>query len=73
VLDGAPATAAVLTQLEADEIRGRFALARAVQLSAALQQVLAWTVQYAREREQFGRPPRRRRYGPAPRSRSSPA
>lgn len=57
VLDGVRATgAAVLTPAQADEVRGRFALARAVQMSAALQQVLAWTVQYAGEREQFGRP-----------------
>jgi len=37
-------------------VLARYALARAVQLSAALQQVLAWTVQYAGERQQFGRP-----------------
>ena len=37
-------------------MRARFALARAVQLAAALEQVLAWTVQYAGERQQFGRP-----------------
>jgi acyl-CoA dehydrogenase len=56
VFDGAPATGAVLTPAQADVVRARFALARAVQLSAALQQVLAWTVQYAGERVQFGRP-----------------
>jgi len=41
---------------QAEELRARYALARAVQLSAALQQTLAWTVRYAGEREQFGRP-----------------
>jgi acyl-CoA dehydrogenase len=56
VLDGVPCAGAVLTPGQAGGVRGRFALARAVQLSAALQQVLAWTVQYAGEREQFGRP-----------------
>ena len=38
------------------DLRARYALARAVQLSAALEQVLAMTVRYAGEREQFGRP-----------------
>ncbi|MGY1809068.1 acyl-CoA dehydrogenase family protein [Blastococcus sp. SYSU D00669] len=56
VLDGVPATGAVLTPAQAEGLRARFALARAVQLSAALQQVLAWTVRYAGERHQFGRP-----------------
>jgi acyl-CoA dehydrogenase len=37
-------------------LRARFALARAVQLAAAMEQVLAWTLQYAGERCQFGRP-----------------
>jgi acyl-CoA dehydrogenase len=37
-------------------VQARYALARAVQLTAALEQVLAWTVQYAGERQQFGRP-----------------
>jgi acyl-CoA dehydrogenase len=37
-------------------LRARFALARSVQLAAALEQVLAWTLQHAAEREQFGRP-----------------
>jgi acyl-CoA dehydrogenase len=55
VFDGAPATGAVVTPAQADGVRARYALARAVQLSAALQQVLAWTVQYAGERVQFGR------------------
>ncbi|MGY1601750.1 acyl-CoA dehydrogenase family protein [Geodermatophilus sp. SYSU D00815] len=56
VLDGVPATGAVLTPAQAAGLRARFALARAVQLAAALRQVLAWTVQYAGERHQFGRP-----------------
>lgn len=56
VLDDAPATGALLTAAQADEFRARYALARSVQLAAALERVLAWTVQYAGEREQFGRP-----------------
>ena len=56
VLDGTAASGALLTPVQADGLRARFALARAVQLAAALEQVLAWTVQYAGEREQFGRP-----------------
>jgi acyl-CoA dehydrogenase len=56
VFDGVAATGALLTGAQAQELRARYALARAVQLSAALQQVLAWTVQYAGERVQFGRP-----------------
>jgi acyl-CoA dehydrogenase len=56
VLGGAPASGALLTPTRAGEVRARFALARAVQLAAALEQVLAWTVQYAGERQQFGRP-----------------
>jgi acyl-CoA dehydrogenase len=55
VLDQAPASGALLTEAQAGEVRARFALARAVQLAAALEQVLAWTVQYAGERHQFGR------------------
>lgn len=54
-LDAVPATGAVLTATQADEVRARYALARAVQLASALEQVLAWTVQYAGERQQFGR------------------
>ncbi len=54
--DEAPAVGALLTPAQASELRARFALARAVQLAAALEQVLAWTVQYAGERQQFGRP-----------------
>jgi acyl-CoA dehydrogenase len=56
VLGGAPASGALLTPARAGEVKARFALARAVQLAAALEQVLAWTVQYAGERQQFGRP-----------------
>jgi acyl-CoA dehydrogenase len=56
VVDQAPASGALLTEVQAGEVRARFALARAVQLAAALEQVLAWTVQYAGERHQFGRP-----------------
>jgi acyl-CoA dehydrogenase len=56
VLGGAPAAGALLTAAQAGEVRARFALARAVQLAAALERVLAWTVQYAGERHQFGRP-----------------
>jgi acyl-CoA dehydrogenase len=56
VLDGTPAGGAVLTADQAARFRARFALARAVQVAAALEQVLAWTVQYAGERQQFGRP-----------------
>src|SRR4051794_1508961 len=56
VFDAAPATGAVLSPAQAEVVRARYALARAVQISAALQEVLAWTVQYAGERQQFGRP-----------------
>src|SRR5687767_14241030 len=56
VLDDVPAAGALLTAAQADELRARFALARSVQLAAALERVLAWTVQYAGERHQFGRP-----------------
>jgi acyl-CoA dehydrogenase len=56
VFDEAPASAALLTETQATELRARFALARALQMAAALEQVLAWTVQYAGERVQFGRP-----------------
>ena len=52
VLDGVPAQAGPLPA----DLRARYALARAVQLSAAAEAVLAWTVQYAGERVQFGRP-----------------
>jgi acyl-CoA dehydrogenase len=55
VLEEVPASGALLTEAQASELRARFALARAVQLAAALEQVLAWTVQYAGERQQFGR------------------
>ncbi len=56
VLGGTPAAGALLTPAQAGEVRARYALARAVQLAAALERVLAWTVQYAGERHQFGRP-----------------
>ncbi len=56
VLDQVAASGALLTPAQASALRARFALARAVQLTAALEQVLAWTVQYAGERQQFGRP-----------------
>ncbi|CAA9245988.1 MAG: acyl-CoA dehydrogenase-like protein [uncultured Blastococcus sp.] len=55
-LDRVGASGALLTGPRAAEVRARFALARAVQLAAALEQVLAWTVRYAGERHQFGRP-----------------
>ncbi|NKQ52430.1 acyl-CoA/acyl-ACP dehydrogenase [Amycolatopsis sp. K13G38] len=54
--DGVEMSAAGLAPAAADVVRARFALARAVQLSAAMRQVLAWTVGYAGERVQFGRP-----------------
>ncbi|MDP5183556.1 acyl-CoA dehydrogenase family protein [Blastococcus sp. BMG 814] len=56
VLDRVGASGALLTEAGASEVRARYALARSVQLAAALEQVLAWTVQYAGERHQFGRP-----------------
>ncbi len=55
VLDQVGASGALLTPARARELRACFALARAVQMAAALEQVLAWTVQYAGERQQFGR------------------
>jgi alkylation response protein AidB-like acyl-CoA dehydrogenase len=56
VLDNVGASGALLSEAQAQEVRARFALARAVQLAAALERVLEWTVQYAGERVQFGRP-----------------
>ncbi|SOE03573.1 acyl-CoA dehydrogenase family protein [Blastococcus haudaquaticus] len=56
VLDRVGTSGALLTAAQASELRARYALARSVQLAAALEQVLAWTVQYAGERHQFGRP-----------------
>jgi acyl-CoA dehydrogenase len=56
VLDAVRAAGTLLSEAQAGEVRARFALARTVQLAAALEQVLAWTVQYAGERVQFGRP-----------------
>ncbi len=55
VLDGVGGPGALLTPAQAARLRARYALTRAVQISAALEEVLAWTVQYAGEREQFGR------------------
>jgi acyl-CoA dehydrogenase len=56
VLDDVATSGALLTSAQVEELKARYALARAVQLAAALEQVLAWTVQYAGERQQFGRP-----------------
>ncbi|MGY1745595.1 acyl-CoA dehydrogenase family protein [Blastococcus sp. SYSU D00695] len=56
VLDGVPASGALLRPAQVADLRARYALARSVQMAAALEQVLAWTVQYAGERVQFGRP-----------------
>jgi len=56
VLDDVPASGALLTSAQVEGLKARYALARSVQLAAALEQVLAWTVQYAGERQQFGRP-----------------
>ncbi|WP_040339828.1 acyl-CoA dehydrogenase family protein [Candidatus Blastococcus massiliensis] len=54
-LDGVRALVAPLNEAQVRELRAGYALARAVQITAALEQVLAWTVQYAGERQQFGR------------------
>ncbi|WP_409332216.1 acyl-CoA dehydrogenase family protein [Trujillonella humicola] len=56
VLDGAAASGALLRPEQAEALRARYALARSVQIAAALEQVLTWTVQYAGQRQQFGRP-----------------
>ena len=56
VLDDVPASGALLTSAQVEGLKARYALARSVQLAAALEQVLAWTVLYAGERQQFGRP-----------------
>jgi acyl-CoA dehydrogenase len=56
VFDGVPASGSVLSEEAAERVQARYALARAVQIAAALEQVLAWTLQYAGERQQFGRP-----------------
>jgi acyl-CoA dehydrogenase len=45
-----------LTDDAVGELRSRYALARAVQISGALRRILDLTVAYARQREQFGRP-----------------
>ncbi|MFS8198373.1 acyl-CoA dehydrogenase family protein [Streptomyces sp. CWNU-52B] len=44
-----------LTAPQAAAVEARMALARAVQLTGALQRVFDWTCEYARERVQFGR------------------
>lgn len=49
-------SAATLTRTQVEALHARYALARAIQMAAVLDQVLAWTVQYAGERHQFGRP-----------------
>ncbi|WP_235928175.1 acyl-CoA dehydrogenase family protein [Goekera deserti] len=54
--DGLRAPAAPITVAAVADLRARAALLRAVQLAAALEQVLALTLRYAGEREQFGRP-----------------
>jgi acyl-CoA dehydrogenase len=54
--DGTDAAGAEVADEQAGQLRARFALARALQLTAALEQVVDWTVQYAGERHQFGRP-----------------
>jgi len=56
VLNRTPALGAVVTEQQAARVRARLALVRAVQIAAAMEQVLAWTLQYAAERYQFGRP-----------------
>jgi acyl-CoA dehydrogenase len=56
VFDRVAASGALLTDTQVAGLQARYAVARAVQLSAALEQVLTWTVQYAGERHQFGRP-----------------
>ncbi|MEA2252957.1 MAG: acyl-CoA dehydrogenase [Solirubrobacteraceae bacterium] len=48
--------AAAPPELDAAAVRRRGALARALTIAGALDQVLALTVSYVREREQFGRP-----------------
>lgn len=56
VLNDVAGTGTLLTSAQVEKLKARYALARAVQIAAALEQVLAWTVQYAGERVQFGRP-----------------
>jgi acyl-CoA dehydrogenase len=46
----------LLTDDAVGELRSRYALARAVQISGALRRILDLTVGYARQRQQFGRP-----------------
>lgn len=54
--DRTPAEATAVPPEQADHVRARYALARAVQLAAAEEQLLSWTLEYAKVREQFGRP-----------------
>lgn len=55
-LDLVDTSGTLLTEVQARGLRARYALARAVQLSAAMETVLAWTVEYVGQRHQFGRP-----------------
>ncbi len=54
--DEMPAEAVPVDASQVQEVQSRFALARSVQLAAALEQIVTWTAQYATERTQFGRP-----------------
>jgi acyl-CoA dehydrogenase len=47
---------AALTTDQVEELQARYAICRAAQLSAALDQILTWSVQFVGERHQFGRP-----------------
>jgi acyl-CoA dehydrogenase len=51
-----PSSAWVAVDVDIEEVRRRGALGRTLQMSAALESVLALSVRYAGEREQFGRP-----------------
>ena len=54
--DCVPASSvAQLTTAQVEELQACFAICRAVQLSAALDQILKWSAQYVGERHQFGR------------------
>jgi acyl-CoA dehydrogenase len=55
-LTGVGAAGVWIDAATADAVRARYALLRAVQLTGALARVLDWTVAYASERTQFGRP-----------------
>lgn len=54
--DAAPVVGAAVSENAVLQLRARYALARSIQISAALQQILTWTVEYAGQRQQFGRP-----------------